>query len=554
MAVESLHIVFIKPSKYDDDGYVICFGWGVLPSNTLHVLNGLTQDIKERKVLGPIDITTSAYDETVQFVPVEDIIAESKKTDTMTLICLAGVQTNQFPRAMDLAQQFRSAGLPVFVGGFHTSGTINMLSDQEPEIQDMVKRGITVISGEAEGNWEHILQAALDKKLEPIYSFATDLKNLPDISTSPFPMIHPDIMKHYVLSTMGTIDTSRGCPFDCSFCTIINVQGRTMRARSPEHFKRFIRDNYLNHGINQYFITDDNFKRNPQWREILDSLCDLRSREGISIQFVAQVDMAKSAGDFEKRMAEAGCTQVFIGLESVNPENLKAESKVQNKVEQFKEIINKWHQHNILVHAGYIIGLPFDTKDQVNRDVQYLSDVLELDTVSFFMLTPLPGSHDHLQMKKKDVWMDPDFNNRDSFHATVTHPLMTSQDWTASYHDAWRVFYSKENIARRLARVRHNPVVYKRQLWMSIWYKNASLIEHQHPMIAGFLRLKDRTTRRPGFPINSPLIHFAKRSRDILTLSIRWIQFARELHAIWKATKPDGEKKGFLRYFLSLTS
>ena len=148
---------------------------------------------------------------------------------------------------------------------------------------------------------------------------------------------------------------------------------------------------------------------------------------------------------------------MFIGLESVNPENLKAESKTQNKVEQFKEIINRWHKHNILVHAGYIIGLPFDTKEQVHRDVQYLSDVLELDTVSFFMLTPLPGSHDHLEMRKQSIWMDPDFNNRDSFHATVAHPLMTSTEWTASYHDAWRIFYSKDNIVRRLARWRHDP-------------------------------------------------------------------------------------------------
>lgn len=555
MAIRHLHIVFIKPQKYDDDGYVIRFKWGVLPSNTLHILNGLTEDINERKALGPIDITTSAYDETVQFVPVERIISESKKSDTMTLICLVGVQTNQFPRAMDLAKQFRNADLPVLMGGFHTSGTVNMLGEQEPEIQEMLHWGITVISGEAEGKWEHILRAALDQKLEPIYSFAQDLKNLPDIRESPFPVIHDNTMKHYALSGMATIDTSRGCPFACSFCTIINVQGRTMRARSPENFKRFVRDNYLNHGITNYFITDDNFKRNPQWREILNVLCDLRSREGISVEFVAQVDLARSADDFEKLMAEAGCTQVFMGLESVNPENLKAEGKVQNKVEQFQEIIRRWHENNVLVHAGYIIGLPFDTKEQVHLDVRYLSDTLEVDTVSFFMLTPLPGSHDHLEMKKQGVWMDPDFNKRDSFHATVAHPRMTGEEWTASYHDAWRTFYGKENISRGLARWRDSPAVYKRQFWMSIWYKNASLIEHQHPMIAGFLRLKDRTTRRAGFPIDSVLLHLAKRSRDIAVLSMRWIQFFLELRSIWRATRPVGEeKRGFVSYFLSLIS
>jgi len=148
--IKKFHIVLIKPSKYDDEGYVIRFWKGVLPSNTLNVLHGLTEDIKTRRVLGtlPIDVTT--FDETAEKVPTAKIISWSKAPGVKLLVCLVGVQTNQFPRAMDMAKIFRAEGITVIMGGFHTSGTINMLSDQEPDIQELYREGICIVSGEVE--------------------------------------------------------------------------------------------------------------------------------------------------------------------------------------------------------------------------------------------------------------------------------------------------------------------------------------------------------------------------------------------------------------------
>src|SRR4026208_973297 len=105
--IKKFHVVLIKPSKYDDEGYVIRFWKGVLPSNTLNVLHGLTEDIKTRAVFGslPIEVTTS--DEPAEKVPLTKIIRWSKEPGTKLLICLVGVQTNQFPRAMDMAKTFR---------------------------------------------------------------------------------------------------------------------------------------------------------------------------------------------------------------------------------------------------------------------------------------------------------------------------------------------------------------------------------------------------------------------------------------------------------------
>ncbi len=539
---EKLKVVLIKPSKYDDEGYVIRFWKGVLPSNTLNVLNGLTEDVKRRGVLGNIQIEIITFDETAEKVPLKKIIRWGQQPSTKLVVGLVGVQTNQFPRALDMARRFRAAGIDVLMGGFHTSGTINMLGDQEPEIQELINESISVVSGEVEGKWEEILADVLRGELKPIYSYAQDLQNLVDLRDAPPPVISPTTMKHFTYSSFGTLDTSRGCPFACSFCTIINVQGRKMRERSPESVANLIRRNYYDRGVNYYFFTDDNFVRKKLWRETFDALIRLRE-EGVKVSFMMQVDLARKPKDFVRLAAKAGCTQVFIGMESVNPENLKAEAKGQNHVDEYRQIIQEWHDVDVAVHAGYIIGMPFDTKEQVPKDIQYLKDVVQPDQASFFMLTPLPGSHDHREMKKAGEWMDPDFNKRDSFHATIKHPQMTAEEWTQAYDDAWVSFYSKENMLRVLSRWSHNPKVYWNLMSIFFWYKNAALIEKEHPMIAGFFRLKERTSKRPGFAVDPLPVHLWKRSKEVLKLFRSWLYFLKEMEEIWLQTRKKSEKE-----------
>src|SRR4030095_4710268 len=315
--IERFRIVLIKPSKYDDDGYVIRFWKGVLPSNTLNVLHGLTEDVRQRRVFGELPIEVTTFDETAEKVPIKTIIKWSREPGTKLLVCLVGVQTNQFPRALDIARYLRAENIAVIIGGFHTSGTINMLGEQEPDIQELVRESICVVSGEVEGKWEKILADFLDGELKPIYSFAQDLQSLVDIESSPLPKTSPKTMGHFAYPNFGTADTSRGCPFACSFCTIINVQGRKMRERSPESIAALLRRNYWEHGISFYFFTDDNFARKKLWRETFEAIIKLR-QEGLKVSFMMQVDLARKPKDFVELAAQAGCTQVFIGMESVN--------------------------------------------------------------------------------------------------------------------------------------------------------------------------------------------------------------------------------------------
>jgi radical SAM superfamily enzyme YgiQ (UPF0313 family) len=533
-ASKHLTVVLIKPSKYDDEGYVIRHFRGVLPSNTLACLSSLTEDLKRRRVLGPdLTIKIRIFDDTVQPIPVDRIIRSNRLPRNRTVVALVGVQSNQFPRATDLARRFRAGGVQVLIGGFHVSGILAMFSEIRPEIQLLIDLGVTVVKGEVEETWGDILEDALHDRLRPIYDF---LASKPDLYDKPVPMITRSYMKRFITSNFGTIDCGRGCPYSCSFCTIINVQGHKVRFRSVATLTRAIRENHERHGIDFYFFTDDNFARNARWREVFEMLARLRAEEGIRIRFMIQVDtQSYKIPDFVDLASRAGCTQVFIGMESINPRNLKAAGKAQNKVREYREMIAAWHGAKIATHIAYIIGFPFDTPESVEEDVNRLKQDLGVEQVSFFMLTPLPGSQDHVRMVHAGEYMDTDLNAYDAFHETTRHPNFAPGAWHATYRKAWSSFYSFDHMRQVLAHA--DPRNYWNVFRNFIWYKNSVQIESGHPMIHGLFRLKDRTDRRPGFSIESRFRHFVRRLRDVRILLRKWIALVLEMEELWLQTR-----------------
>ena len=531
-------IVLLKPSKYDDEGYVIRHFRGVLPSNTLACLSSLTQDVARRELLGKgVEVKVELLDDTVQKIPVDRIIKSNRLPDRRTIVALVGVQSNQFPRAADLARKFRAGGLQVLIGGFHVSGMLALSKVITPDIQELMDLGVTVVKGEVEDTWGELLLDACQDNLKPLYDF---MDRKPDLFDKPIPLTDRKYLKRFIVSNFGTIDCSRGCPFNCSFCSIINVQGREMRVRSPKLLVEALRENYRAHGINFYFFTDDNFARNHCWKDIFESLVKLREDEHIPVQFMIQVDtQSHRIPDFIALAARAGCTQVFIGMESINPKNLKAAGKTQNNVQDYRSLISAWHDAKIATHVAYIFGFPYDTPESIQEDVHRLQNELGVEQASFFMLTPIPGSRDHVRMVEAGEPMDPDLNNYDSFHETVRHPNFASGELAQSYRKAWESFYSFNYMRDVLARA--NPENYWNILMNFIWYKNSALIEGGHPMVHGFFRLKDRTDRRPGFAVESRWRHLARRSREVRKLVRNWLALILEMEELWLQTRKRSE-------------
>src|SRR5215468_6102985 len=224
------HLLLIKPSHYDDDGYVIQWARTDIPSNSLAVLYGLASDCAERRVLGAdVEIRISVADETNHRIKIHKIIRDFKRASAGGLVALVGVQSNQFPRALDIARPLRAAGIPVCIGGFHVAGSLAMLPEPTPEIREAWALGIAIFAGEAEARMEALLQDAQRGRLQPLYDYKDDL---PDLAGAPTPFAP----RQAVRRTMGrtSFDAGRGCPFQCSFCTIINVQGRKSRHRSAD--------------------------------------------------------------------------------------------------------------------------------------------------------------------------------------------------------------------------------------------------------------------------------------------------------------------------------
>jgi len=540
-----LAVLLIRPSKYDDEGYVIRHLRGTLPSNTLSCLNSLTEDAVTQGELAGVEVTVTTLDEVVTRVDARRLVRRHGKQGTVVVAALVGVQSNQFPRAQDLARAFRAAGAEVMIGGFHVSGAM-ALSDRVPaECQEMLDEGVTLVLGEVEDHWAGLLRDAAAGRLEPIYDF---LPSPPDLSGRPLPRASLAMQRKFTLKQSGTIDAGRGCPFNCSFCTIINVQGRRMRSRDAAHILRQIRDNYAlgrrGGGVRHYFFTDDNFARNPSWEAIFDGLIAMREQEGVAIDFMMQVDtQATRIEGFVDKAARAGCVQVFIGMESLRADNLSAGGKPQNRTGEYREMIARWHAAGVVSHVGYIIGFPYDTYERVIEDVRALREDLLVDQASFFVLTPLPGSEDHRRAVEDGVPMDGDLNTFDSFHVTTPHPRMSRDELLRAFRDAWSTFYSFDYMRQSL--LRQNPHTYWGVLKNLIWYR-AAMAEGAHPMVTGFVRLKDRRSRRASWPLEGRLRFARRRMRELAATARAYARIALEAQELWQVTRIRRDEYAFL--------
>ncbi len=502
----SFQLVLIKPSHYDDQGYVIQWLRSSVPSNTLAALYGLALDCSERDVLGEdVRIEITAHDETNTRIRVDRIVRRIEASGGLGLVALVGVQTNQFPRAVDLGKRFLEQGIPVCIGGFHVSGCLAMLPELPPDIQAAMEAGLSLFAGELEGRMDTLLQDALRGELRPLYDYMADL---PALEGRPVPHLPAELVKR-MSGTRTSFDAGRGCPFLCSFCTIINVQGRTSRHRAPDDVEAIVRAN-LAQGIHKFFITDDNFARNTVWEPLFDRLIALR-QEGLEFKITIQVDtLCHKIPFFIEKAAAAGVDRVFIGLESINPDTLNATGKGHNKITEYRAMLQAWHAAGALTLAGCIIGFPSDTPETVRRDIRIIQRELPIDLLYFFILTPLPGSQDHKELVEKGVPLEADMNDYDSVHVAMPHEWMSKDELLDVYHEAWDTYYSPEHVERVMLRGKLRDFDVNKIKWMMLSFYAAAKIEGIHPMDSGVFRRKVRRDRRPGRPLESPLVFYPR--------------------------------------------
>ncbi|HXW85331.1 MAG TPA: radical SAM protein [Candidatus Binataceae bacterium] len=554
--IRTIRVYFIKPSRYDEDGYVHVFRYGIQPNNTLTVLKALNEAYNrkfsaERNVYLDTVIWDEICDGVVSPQTIVAIKDKAREDGVELLIGMAGVQSNQYPRGRDIALQFVNQGVPVLMGGFHVSGY--------PESRKFLNSvGVTTVVGEAENTWGEIIEDVLRGELKLSYSVTEGIRAktgqddilVPMITESLLPVVDDRYLTRFVSPDMTTIDTSRGCPFTCSYCSVKNVMGRTMRSREPDRVVEWVRDACRNHGINSLFLVDDDFFRSPRWEEILTGLAEVR-KEYPKLSFMMQVDVDAScyanlaegetesakhrrSARFTRLAAAAGCYQAFVGIESLNPDNLNFATKYQNTddrqhrmkldeararvINKYRRVVDNWHKVGIAVHAGYMLGFPFDAADCGRVAAQTLKKI-GFDIVSFFIMTPLPGTEDQVRYAKEGAIIDWDFNNLDSQHVTLSHDKLDKASWMQAYSDAFRGFYSVPKLLQNIftmcggrelsAEARRSTI--RQFVWYFFSYRQG-----RHPMVGGVWPIRRRDVRRVAVTDEEARRHYLGRFDAIL--------------------------------------
>ncbi len=367
--------------------------------------------------------------------------------------------TSQADRAYTIAKEFRDRGTIVVMGGIHAT----MCPEEASRYVD------SVVTGEAESIWSDVLTDKANGELKPVYSGTQE-----NLSKSP-------VARHDLLPDgyrFGSIQTTRGCPLSCNFCSVTAFNGRHYRRRPiPKIIDEFrtIREKLV-------LVVDDNFigtrkEHISRTKDLLRAMIE----SGIRKRWIAQVTM--NFGEDEELLslaAKAGCIGVFVGFESVSTEGLKEIHKSFNirKLKDIKAATRRIQHYGIAVVGSFIIGLDIDKK-HIGKEIASTARHYGLDAINVLFLTPLPGTRLWEEMEASDRIILNGFPG-DWKYYTLTFPVARYNhlSWSEMLEEkdsCFRVFYSYGGILHRVwAHIRrlHNPVL---TLVSNLWYRRSTL-------------------------------------------------------------------------------
>lgn len=229
------------------------------------------------------------------------------------------------------------------------------------------------------------------------------------------------------------ISTSRGCPFDCSFCSVTKMFGRQYRFRTAEN----VMEELVIRGKGKIFFTDDNFTAHPiRARKLLNMMRKIKIGD-----WACQVRCDAARHEHMLRlMAKAGCKMVCVGFESVNQKTLQAYNKKQT-VEDVVKAINAFHKKGIMIHGMFVVGSDKDDETAALETARFAKDH-DIETIQMMILTPLPGTRTYEELNAQGRIFSKDWDLYDGQHV-VFYPQMTSaQELQSTVVNAYMFFYT----------------------------------------------------------------------------------------------------------------
>ncbi|MDO8524096.1 MAG: radical SAM protein [bacterium] len=426
--MKSFGIWIISPSSYEDTGRLFQFRWLLMIPPIFGVMRALINQVAQ--ILGvsfEIICVNDRLERGEKYI--QEII--DNKSYIKKLIFISA-KTFELPRAIDIARRLKRANIDVVIGGIGVT-----LADWK--IYEILKNeGISFNIGEGEETIPKIVTDFVNNSLKLLYW----QRSFVDLSKAPFPDI-PDVIgdgyKHG-LNPMAGIDTSEGCPFGCSFCCVTLLRGREMlphRARSIGGVIDWVERTHKL-GLPIMFL-DDNFRRSPNYRQLLQELIVLNERLGKKLRIFAQLDTAISPSDV-RDLAFAGINQVYLGVESLDLDNLQASNKKQNNPENYQKLVEEFHKYKIKVDAGWITGWPNQKAKSIQKEARLMAS--KFDIVTPFDLVPFPGTKDYSEAVQNNEIVDWDPNNYDTRHYVRKLYNMSPEEALVEIRKGFSIIYS----------------------------------------------------------------------------------------------------------------
>jgi len=385
-----------------------------VPPHNLLIVSALT----------PKDIEVEIIDENIEEIDFD------KKADLVGITTM----TASSPRAYEIADTFRERGIPVIFGGIHAT----VLPEETAQHAD------AVVIGEAEGLWEKLIEDFKKGGKQALDKFYKSSQR-PDPVKIPIPRRELIKDKGYLLSRF--LQLTRGCPFDCSFCSVSKFFGKKYRFRPIKKVIEEIRG-MIGKPLKTRFLgfLDDNIVGNINYaRELFKALIPYK------LLWIGQssINIAQH-GDVLQLAAASGCKGLFIGFESISESSLREANKSQNKIKFYERAIKKIHQFGISIEGAFIFGFDHDDKSIFKKTVQFIERV-KLDAVQFSILTPLPGTRLYEKLEKEDRIIDRNWSNYDLAHVVFQPKLMTPQELKQGFDWAYQRIYRLSSIFKRLS-------------------------------------------------------------------------------------------------------
>jgi len=430
--MKKLNVVIIKPSKYGLDGFVDRFWRGFMPNASLSFFQSMIPGF-----IGDTKIFVSTIDEYVQTKL--DYLNLLNTVNGQTLLLLVGVQSHQFHRALDLATYARKNGCLVVIGGPHAMTCDTSMLQGHP--------GISFSLAEAESVLQEILVDASKGGLKPVYGanqrWVTGILNTPVL----IPPTEEDLGRSII--PMAGLYPSRGCPKICKFCSVIKIAGRRIRSQAIQTTVASFRA-LKAAGVKLVMVTSDNFNKIPNVTELLNALIE----EDVCIPFFCQCDaQVWSQPDLLKLMARAKCFDVFVGVETFNPQTLHDQDKTQNRPEKYIEIVNLCREVGINTHFSNIIGFPNDTEESILEDLATLKKV-DPDQASFYVLCPIPGTVQYDEFMERGWIIEKNLDRFDTISSVWQNPNggLSFDDRTRLLFRCYKEFYTMPQALRKIVR------------------------------------------------------------------------------------------------------